>query len=520
MAATFDLSKFVMNGGYTIEEEGTDYVIRYLIGAPEPAAVAGAAGAGAGAEPAAAAKAGAGAAPAAAAATPTVVAPVVLTTGTGITLAGIQPCPFIEKFYQPQETGLGCGRFALNNLLHYQKFTMNPTVENPPAYTAATPTADIIKDATANFTRLSTLDNINLQEVCVRYEAVLERTLGELEYGCPVNENFDSEVLIVALNTIGLGTDIAIIEGNDIVVTDKKTGARMSSSTKKDLLGYIMNPGGNHWVCLRKLPIGVENAGDFQYINTFPTGVKETFKTIDAFLNKYGKSFVRIIEVLNFTKAPILPSIIYDYLGGRVVSPSATPSATPSPPDMTKLLITFVNKEYPYASKEFKDKISAYIKLIGKGKIKEFVTVVRSIITTSEFYNFIEATSSVDKDIIDAEITRLFAIIQPGIDTSLKNDIIQQIGATYLKEYSFLDDAYLTSKTVDDLLKMNTVLAANVVRPFGKFTNQKAIDAAIAALGKATGGSRRKTLRLQARQKPGRRALSHKQVHHKENENS
>ena len=67
---------------------------------------------------------------------------------------------------------------------------------------------------------------------------------------------------------------------------------------------------------------------------------------------------------------------------------------------------------------------------------------------------------------------------------------------------------------------MNTVLAANVPKSVGKFTNQKAIDAAIAALGKATGGSRRKTLRLQARQKPGRRALSHKQIHHKENENA
>ena len=512
-----DLSTFVMNGGYTIEDAGTDYVIRYLIGAPAGAAAEPATGA----APVVGAAPGVGAAPVApvaAPATQTVAAPVVLTTGTGITLAGIQPCPFIEKYYQPQETGLGCGRFALNNLLHYQKFTMNPTVENPPAYPADTPTADIITNATANFTRLSTLDNINLQEVCVRYEAVLERTLGELAYGCPAYENFDSEVLIVALNTIGLGTDIAIIEGNDIVVTDKITGAPMSSSTKKDLLGYIMNPGGNHWLCLRKLPIGVENAGDFQYINTFPTGVIETFKSIDAFLNKYGKSFVRIIEVLNFTKAPILPSIIDDYSKGLVVESSA---AAPSPPDMTKLLITFVNKEYPYASKEFKDKIAAYIKLIGKGKIKEFVTVVRSIITTSEFYNFIETTSSVDKDIIDAEITRLFTIIQPGIDTSLKNDIIQQIKAKYSEKYKFIGDEYLNAKTVDDLLKMNTVLAANVVRPLGKFTNQKAIDVAIAGSYKnpTTGGSRRKTLRLQARQKPGRRALSHKQVHHKENEN-
>jgi len=35
-----------------------------------------------------------------------------------------------------------------------------------------------------------------------------------------------------------------------------------------------------------------------------------------------------------------------------------------------------------------------------------------------------------------------------------------------------------------------------------------------------TGGNRRKTLRLQSRQKPGRRALSHKQVHHKEDEDA
>ena len=45
----------------------------------------------------------------------------------------------------------------------------------------------------------------------------------------------------------------------------------------------------------------------------------------------------------------------------------------------------------------------------------------------------------------------------------------------------------------------------------------------ITELGKidlAGGSRRRKTLRLQARQKPGRRALSHKQVHHKEDENA
>ena len=34
------------------------------------------------------------------------------------------------------------------------------------------------------------------------------------------------------------------------------------------------------------------------------------------------------------------------------------------------------------------------------------------------------------------------------------------------------------------------------------------------------GRRRRKTLRLQARQKPGRRALTHKQVHHEQNENA
>ena len=39
-------------------------------------------------------------------------------------------------------------------------------------------------------------------------------------------------------------------------------------------------------------------------------------------------------------------------------------------------------------------------------------------------------------------------------------------------------------------------------------------------IGLAGGSRRRKTLRLQARQKPGRRALSHKQVHHKEDENA
>jgi len=491
-----------MNGGYTIREEGTDYVIQYLIGAE--------AGAEAGApvtveEPAA------------------VVAGAALTTGEGITLDKIQPCPFIPNFYQPQLTGLGCGRFALNNLLHYEKFTMNSTVENPPNYTTATPTATIIEDATTNFTRLSKLANINLQEVCVRYEAVLERTLGELAYGCPAYENFDSEVLVVALNTIGLGTDIAIVEGNDIVVTNKTTGAHMSSSTNKDLLGYIMNPGGNHWLCLRKLPVGVEHAGEFQFINTFPTKEITVYTTIANFLTAKGTTFVRIIEVLNFTKAPILPSIINDYSRGLVVAPSATPSL----PDVTKLLIDFVNREYPYASKKFKDNIATYIKLIDKGKIKEFVTVVRSIITTTVFYTFIESALSVNKDSIDAEISRLFAIIQPGIDTSLKKDIIQQIKAKYSDQYTFIDDdgdEYLNAKTVDDLLKMDSVLAVNVTKLYGKFTNRKAIDTAIAALGKTptTGGGnrRRKTLRLQARQKPGRRALSHKQVHHEQNENA
>ena len=54
---------------------------------------------------------------------------------------------------------------------------------------------------------------------------------------------------------------------------------------------------------------------------------------------------------------------------------------------------------------------------------------------------------------------------------------------------------------------------------FIQFIRSKTTTATATAT--ATGGSRRrKTLRLQARQKPGRRALTHKQVHHKEDENA
>lgn len=104
----------------------------------------------------------------------------------------------------------------------------------------------------------------------------------------------------------------------------------------------------------------------------------------------------------------------------------------------------------------------------------------------------------------------------------LLKDMREKIKSTYGEPYTFLDDAYLNNKnTVDDLLKIDIALAAGSA---ATIANAGALDAALSkekpTTATAGGNRRRKTLRLQARQKPGRRALSHKQVHHKQNENA
>jgi hypothetical protein len=80
---------------------------------------------------------------------------------------------------------------------------------------------------------------------------------------------------------------------------------------------------------------------------------------------------------------------------------------------------------------------------------------------------------------------------------------------------------YLTTKS-DNLIPIlaNNIKAILYITPRSTVEFIAFIMLELGKLGLAGGSRRRrKTLRLQARQKPGRRALSHKQVHHKENEN-
>jgi hypothetical protein len=479
MATTLDLSTFLMKDGYTITQDGSDYVIQYLIEKPEGAA--------------AAAK----------------VALIELKNSTHMSIP-IQKSPFIPNYFQGQITALGCGRFALNNLLHYEQFSFNNEYNLP--YTVSSVITEHINQATETLNTLSNITPINLQAVCKNYEGVLSKFSA---YGlggkCRPDEFFDGEVLKTALNIIGHRVENARIQENHIqlytAALRDSTGSVTYTETMPELLGYIVNYNKIHWVCIRKLP---ETVGPldkrFQYLNSqYPTDIEpRTFEECVSIIKGNNPTQVYVVfnkkEGVSFITPPAFEI---------VQSLSSTPGEDINIDGLKKQAdAVYGVYSQPDALNTLKSLITTIA--VNEDQKKQLKAILLDPDMAFELLlQIVNFPSSALND-MRSKINTLFKT-----QDVLKN-MRKFIKDVYSPTYTFITDAYLTGKSENELLKIESVLAADSSKTI---TDSPALDAALSKTT-TTGGSRRKTLRLQARQKPGRRALTHKQVHHEQNENA
>ena len=469
MATTLDLSTFVMNGGYTIREEGTDYVIQYLIGAEAEKAAEAATVVVTKTPEATKAPAEEAAAPAVAVATPPIV-------------GATQQMRYLSEFFEHQAPGNGCGRHALNNLFHNEYF-----IRESSTY--------VINDETLNnYPILPVPLNTLCTYLLTKYPDLLD--------GCQADENYDINILVAGLDWIGHPTN-----------TDRWTRSSYTLNPPENqatLLGYIINYGAYHWVALRKLIATDEEGNNYEYINStsyrtvsgerIPT--RTLYPSVDAYIAEYGSQIYNVIEVstyrgtinpltrlnalnddenvkrsvidgkkLEVMKARIAKLYYENYQDARLINPigrTDVPKSGKSKPNGSK---------YTYPAD----------------------TSISEYIYNNLLMNFTSDTEG--RKLLDILTNRASQVI-PILAKNIPNILNLKREASYLT--IFIKQRLTPPLDLDEEEKK--LVAAGIIVP--------------SVASGVLGGSRRKTHRLQARQKPGRRALSHKQVHHKENENA
>jgi hypothetical protein len=163
------------------------------------------------------------------------------------------------NLFDSQESGsIGCGRHALNNLFGNKYF---------------------VKDASGSITDLKQIIGppVALQNIC-KFLSTKEPFDKKGENFCPANENYDINVLAVALGVLGYSAT----SPDRKWITEKNTD-------DKDLIGYIVNFGESHWVAFRKM-----QGGKYKLIDSLENS-NEISKDLDD-LKKENKD--RIIDVL------------------------------------------------------------------------------------------------------------------------------------------------------------------------------------------------------------------------------
>ena len=212
-----------------------------------------------------------------------------MSAATTVASTGASPAqrlPYRETFFEQQESGTsGCGRHALNNLFHAEYFSRTDA-EKP------------ITDKT-----IGTIEppGIPLNDLCV----FLQSKYDFLE-ACPQNEDYDINILLAALDVIGHPANINVWSRDESDVTHFTP--QMSPD---QLLGYIINYGGGHWVALRKIPKAAGTAGtagtaggQFEDIDSIRgedgLPVRRSYGTVQECLDdvqRNGASISNIIEV-------------------------------------------------------------------------------------------------------------------------------------------------------------------------------------------------------------------------------
>ena len=473
MAATFDLSKFVMNGGYTIEEEGTDYVIRYLIGAAAGAAEA--------------AEAAVAAAPPAAApepepAKPAGAAPVAAPVAAVPIMGATQQKLYTPDFFEHQAPGNGCGRHALNNLFHNEYF-----IRESSTY--------VINDETLNrYPILPVPLNTLCTYLLTKYSDLLE--------GCQADENYDINILVAGLDWIGHPTN-----------TDRWARSSYTLSPPENqinLLGYIINYGAYHWVALRKLLAPDKEGNNYEYTNsTYYTTVsgekipiRRLYKTVDAYIAEYGSQIYNVIEVSKYTGTINPLTRLNVIVGNESVKQSIIAGRNLEIMKARIAKLYYENYQDPTLATQIG---RSDVPKSGKSKPNgsKYTYDSNTSISDYVFNNLLMTCENAEEG---QKLLNILSDWRDQVISILTNNIpdILRLKRAAIYLIIFIKQRLPKEEGVLDTHEEELVTRGIYVPP---------------APG-MLGGSRRKTLRLQARQKPGRRALSHKQVHHKEDKNA
>jgi len=159
-----------------------------------------------------------------------------------------------QEFFN--QKGLGCGRHALNNFFGYKVFKKGKL-------------NDVIKDITPP---------ISLLGIC---SIISELMATDEQDKCKDNENFNRADLIIALKLTGYKCDD---------YTDPNKLTSFIKTIDKNVLGFIINLGNNHWVSVKL------NNNTYYYYDSKSTLKKGTPFT-DDFLQTLEITNILVIQV-------------------------------------------------------------------------------------------------------------------------------------------------------------------------------------------------------------------------------
>jgi hypothetical protein len=259
-------------------------------------------------------------------------------------------------------------------------------------------------------------------------------------------------------------------------------------------------------VALRKLPTADTAGNQYEYTNstayTIDSGRKiptrRLYRTVDEYVAEYGSQIYNVIEVSTYT------GYINPLTRLTSINENPTQKDDMKRANQIEVVKSAIAKLYyeQYQDAQLITSIGPGVPKSGKSKPNGSKYTYPADTSISEYVfnnllmNFTSDTEG--QKLLDILTDRASQVI-PILAENIPDILRLKREAIYL--IIFIKQHLTPLLELDD--KEKELDAAGITVPSG-----------------VLGGSRRKTLRLQARQKPGRRALSHKQVHHKENENA
>ena len=225
-------------------------------------------------------------------------------------LKAIDPFQIIDpkssEFYQHQETMLGCGRFALNNLLGGAYFIKDDRIP-------------ITDELYRNLDVMSV--PISLKSIC-NYFLTFDQHIVDIEkpsrIPCPEEENYLDEIITFALQTLGYYVSTVVNEQSRNQINEKHEsitgvdpkdksikydGLSANEPNDDNVLGYIANIGKYHWICFRKTNYKNPETEETLYLminSSRPSGRTKNVELInfsDIYNNRNRYGIVRLHKV-------------------------------------------------------------------------------------------------------------------------------------------------------------------------------------------------------------------------------